>query len=94
MDKVDVYRVLGKVGPNEWKLVNEIYEDFSHLCFEFYYEKQAEEVRRDLKNYLAKYRSAYKVPISVVRVQKQVEKDFGRCENSPQHTIRDKDRTD
>lgn len=67
MDGIDVYRVMGKVAPNEWRLINEIYEEFKDKNFEFYYLKQAELVRRDLKNYLNSYRPKEKVPLTIVK---------------------------
>ena len=70
MSEIDVYQILGKVAPNEWRLINEIYEEFTNECFEFYYLKQAEIVRRDLKNYLNTHRTKDKVPLSIVKTRK------------------------
>jgi hypothetical protein len=70
MSEINIYQVLGKVAPNEWRLINEIYADFSNKCFEFYYLKQAEIVRRDLKNYLNTHHPKNKVPLSIVKKKK------------------------
>lgn len=67
MGQIDVYLVMGKVAPNEWRLINEIYDEFKDEKFEFYYLKQAELVRRDLKNYLNSYRPKEKVPLTIVK---------------------------
>jgi uncharacterized pyridoxamine 5'-phosphate oxidase family protein len=70
MSEIDVYQVVGKVAPNEWRLINEIYEEFTNDCFEFYYLKQAEVVRRDLKNYLSTHHPKNKVPVSILKTRK------------------------
>lgn len=70
MSEINVYKVVGKVAPNDWRLINEIYEEFTNECFEFYYLKQAEIVRRDLKNYLSTHRPEDKVPLSILKSRK------------------------
>ena len=71
MDVIDVYRLLGKVAPNEWRLINEIYDEFKDKNFEFFYLKQAELVRRDLKNYLNNYCPNEKVPLTIVKTRRE-----------------------
>ena len=69
MDQINVYRVIGKVAPNDWRLINEIYDELKDKSFEFYYLKQAELVRRDLKNYLNTHKLYKKVPIKIIKAR-------------------------
>ena len=71
-DTVTVYRVLGKVAPNDWRLINEIYKEFEGTSFEFFYFKQAEVTRRDLKNYLNNMKPKEKVPLTILKIEKEI----------------------
>lgn len=59
------YILLGKVAPNEWRPLNEIYPEFQGVSFSYDEYEAANVVLCDMKNYLRTHKPAAKVPLTI-----------------------------
>ena len=69
MDGINKFVLLGKIAPNKWIPINEVYSEFSEESFEFISMKQALQAKANLKNYLSKHNSKNKVPLTIKQIR-------------------------
>ena len=61
----ETYLIYGKVAPNDWRLLNEIYPEFQTVSIEFDDFMVAKSALGDIKNYLKIHHAKRKVPLTV-----------------------------
>ena len=62
----EIYSIYGKVAPNDWRLLNEIYPEFQTVSIEFDDFMVAKSALGDIKNYLKIHHAKRKVPLRKV----------------------------
>lgn len=72
MDGINKFVLMGKIAPNEWRPINEVMPVFEGEDFSFASEREALQVKRNLKNYLRHINSAEKVPLTVRKVRESI----------------------
>ncbi len=61
----EIYSIYGKVAPNDWRLLNEIYPEFQSFPIEFDDFMVAKSALGDIKNYLKIHHAKRKVPLTI-----------------------------
>jgi len=69
MDGINRYVLMGKAAPNDWKPINELINAFSSESFLFVSEKEALQVKGNLKNYFKNTNPSAKIPLTVVKIR-------------------------
>lgn len=63
------YVLLGKTGANEWLPIALIYPELDAKSYAFDAIEDAQQAKRDLKNYLKVYRPEHKVPLKIAFIE-------------------------